>query len=160
MKRPLIFLLLMLVMLSLSVFAPRPSSRDSFEIVSVTPAPGTHLSGSQAEFHVKVRYTLNSADAARLAVFSERFWNTPQGCNAPGGKHQTEGGKDVLLKKGTGEANVIVAWHEDNRPRSRIPPGPSFLGLGMRLWKLPYNPIHPSSRLVSLSGRCYPVSPL
>src|ERR1035441_7525801 len=100
MKRPLIFLLLMLVMLSLSVFAPRPSSMDSFEIVSVTPGPGTQLSGSQAEFHVKVRYTLNSAETARLAVFSKRFWNTPQGCNEIGGKHQTRSEERRVGKEG------------------------------------------------------------
>ena len=99
--------------------AGKPNA-DSFQVVSVSPSPGTQLHGNQAEFRARVRYSLDSMEQAILMVFAERFRNTPQGCSSPAG-HQNEGSSSSLVKRGTGEVEVTLTWYGSTGPRSIVP---------------------------------------
>ena len=131
---------------------------DSFQIVSVSPSVGTPLQGNHAEFRARVRYTLDSMDQAILLVFAERFRNTPEGCNAPAG-HQSEGSSATLVKKGTGEMEVTLTWYGSAGPRSIVPEGASFVGLGMSLLAEKDGGPVPPGRILGISSFCYSVSP-
>jgi hypothetical protein len=138
-------------LLSGSEGAAGPMS-DSFKIISASPSPDKQLPTRPTTFHVKVRYTLRSVDHATLAVFAERFRNTPPGCQSSA--HHTEGGEQIPVTKGTHEVDVSLTWRAESTLVSATPPGKSFVGVGMRLWLGVRQ-----SQLLGMSFVCYTVVP-
>jgi len=126
---------------------------DSFKIISASPSPDKQLPTRPTTFHVRVRYTLRSVDHATLAVFAERFRNTPPGCQSSAA-HHTEGGEQIPVTKGTREVDVSVTWRAESTLVSATPPEKSFVGLGMRLWLGARQ-----SQLLGMSLLCYTVAP-
>jgi hypothetical protein len=133
---------------------------DTIEITEVRPSVEVTLNKAPVEFHARVRYTLASMERAVLTIGAEHYWGIAQGCRDPGAAHQTEGGTQTLLQKGTGEVDLTLTWLGDADSRTKIPKTvPTFLGLGGRIWPEANGaPVPPAGPYIS-SSYCYAVLP-
>jgi hypothetical protein len=119
------------VLISSAAIAQIPQG-DTARVVAVSPGIDQEVRNHEPlRFTVTVRYSLTSRDNAFLAVYAERFENGPDGCDHVR-RHQTEGGVHTEIKRGEGEVTVHFDWHESP---GRLPPGPSFLAIGVNLWR-------------------------
>jgi len=88
------------------------TSTDSLGITLVDPLPGPAgndlITGQPVPLKMKVKYTLASNDHARLAIFAEEFPSTAGGCKGP--VHQTNGGRNIQIDRGTGNQSITVVW--------------------------------------------------
>jgi GH24 family phage-related lysozyme (muramidase) len=86
-------------------------TNDSVQIQNIGPPPQTLLGvsqGSATRISVTVNYALSSADRASLFVFAEEYPESAGGCR--GDVHQTNGGSQSLIQRGTGVATITVIW--------------------------------------------------
>ena len=119
------------LLISTAAIAQIPQG-DTARVVSVSPGIDQEVRNHEPlRFTVTVRYSLTSREKAFLAVYAERFENGPDGCN-PVLRHHTEGAARVEIKRGEGEVTVQFDWREYP---GRLPPGPSFLAIGVNLWQ-------------------------
>jgi hypothetical protein len=86
-------------------------TNDSVQIRDIEPPPKTWLlvsPGHATRIRVVTSYALSSADRAALSVFAEEYPESAGGCR--GAVHQTNGGSQLLIKRGTGTATIDVIW--------------------------------------------------
>jgi hypothetical protein len=131
---------------------------DSAKVIAVAPPDSIQLrDGQPVEFEVSIHYLLRSRDRAVLAVYAERYAAAGErgGCDNSV-LHQTEGGANILLKRGEGDVKTRFRWHEEH---SKVPRGAASLAIGMNLWTEEYGrPVKPALRVFPRSS-CRTIEP-
>ncbi len=86
-----------------------PLTGDAARVISVDPAPGTELSGSQAvTFQFHLEYSLESEAQADLVVSVAQFADTGDQCASSNGSLVVA--DQVQVDRGSGETTVSVTW--------------------------------------------------
>jgi hypothetical protein len=101
---------------------------DAVDIRSVVgrtaPLQNAIIAGHTFDFGVEARYVLASVDNAVVQIGVEEYPKSAGGCQ--GVLHNTNGGNDFKIKRGSGALSTVVTWRGDHPAY----PGGGYLSLG------------------------------